>query len=204
MVAPRWLVVTLVLALSVAAITIGVGLVARGSGGGLHGPPYFGTPVDPPKTAHDATLTDANGQPAHLLDAAFPSTFLFFGYTHCPDECPIALASLAKAYRGLSPAAKARTRIVFVSVDPSRDTPAVMKRYVDNFGAPIVGLTGSEAELSPVWSAYGVQIDARSREIGHGDAIYAIDALEQVVLIYTPDTNAANLRVDAERLAALK
>jgi protein SCO1/2 len=172
--------------------------------GGGRATTYFGTPLEPPKNATDAVLTDQNGHPSHVLDAAYPATFLFFGYTHCPDECPLALASLAKAYRGLAPAARSRTRIVFVSVDPARDTAGVMKTYVDHFGAPILGLTGSEAELAPVWKAYGVDVDAKSREIGHGDAIYAIDATQRVVLIYTPDTPASELRSDALSLAVQK
>jgi protein SCO1/2 len=165
---------------------------------------YFGTPVEPPRTANDAVLSGAGGQPVHLLDAAYPATFLFFGYTHCPDECPLALASLAKAYRGLSPAAQARTRIVFVSVDPARDTPAVMTRYVTHFGARISGLTGSEAQLAPVWRDYGVEIDSKTREIGHGDAIYAIDSTQRVILIYTPDTPPSELLADAKQLAGMK
>jgi protein SCO1/2 len=180
---------------------VAIALIVRQALTPQHRAPYFGTPIDPPKSASDAVLIDDNGRPAHLLDPAFPSTFVFFGYTHCPDECPLALASLAKAYRGLSPAAQARTRIVFVSVDPARDSPAVMKSYVGNFAAPITGLTGSDSQLAPVWKDYGVEVEPQSRELAHGDAIYAIDASNHVVLIYTPDVSAKNLRADAERLA---
>jgi protein SCO1/2 len=176
-------------------------LLARNPAGNVA---YFGTALEPPKNAIDAVLTGSNGQPAHLVDGAFPATFLFFGYTHCPDECPLALASLAKAYRGLSHAAQARTRIVFVSVDPARDTPAVMARYVTHFGAPISGLTGTEAQLAPVWRQYGVEVDSKTREIGHGDAIYAIDSTQRVVLIYTPDTPPSELLADAKQLAGAK
>jgi protein SCO1/2 len=165
---------------------------------------YFGTPLEPPKLAGDALLTGANGQPAHVLDSAYPATFLFFGYTHCPDECPLALASLAKAYRGLSHAVQAHTRIVFVSVDPARDTPAVMAAYLKHFPAPIAGLTGSQAQLAPVWRQYGVEVDPRTRELGHGDAIYAIDSTQRVVLIYTPDTPPSELLADAKQLSSAK
>ena len=70
---------------------------------------YAGTPVTPPKAVRDFVLIDTNGRPAHLLVGA-PLEFLFFGYTHCPDECPLALASLARAYRTLDATARARTR----------------------------------------------------------------------------------------------
>ena len=137
---------------------------------------YAGTPIDPPKVASDATLLDGHGGAAHVLAPGVPLTFLFFGYTHCPDECPLALASLAKAYRALSPAQAARTRVVFVTVDPERDTPAVVERYVTNFDPHFTGLTDSRAVLAPLWKAYGVAVDPVSHQISHGDAIYAIDA----------------------------
>jgi protein SCO1 len=161
---------------------------------------FLGTPLTPPKFAADAVLTDQNGRPAHLYDSAAASTFLFFGYTQCPDECPLALAALGKAYRSLTPAQAARTRIVFVTVDPKRDVPRVMKRYVTAFDARILGLTGTRAQLAPVWSAYGVSIDATTKELAHGDAIYAIDRTQHVVLIYPPATKASDLASDAASL----
>jgi protein SCO1/2 len=184
--------------IAIAAIALGVQFLGHG---GAREPAYYGSRLEPPKAATDAVLTNAYGRPDHVLGALFPTTFLFFGYTHCPDECPLALASLAKAFRGLPLSAQARTRIVFVTVDPARDTAPVMRRYLDRFGAPITGLTGTEAQLAPVWKAYGVEVDSKSREIGHGDAIYAIDSTQRVVLIYTPDTPSSELRADASQLA---
>ncbi len=197
----RVLAIAAAVLLVIAAAILGAKMLARN---GASTVAYFGTPLEPPKNAVDAVLTGANGQPGHLLDSAYPATFLFFGYTNCPDECPLALASLAKAYRGLSHTAQAHTRIVFVSVDPARDTPDVMARYTKHFGAPIVGLTGSEAQLEPVWRQYGVEVDSKTHEIGHGDAIYAIDSTQRVILIYTPDTPPSELLADAKRLATVK
>jgi protein SCO1/2 len=162
---------------------------------------FLGTPVTPPKFAADAVLTDQDGRPAHLYDPAAAATFLFFGYTHCPDACPLALAALGRAYRSLAPARAARTRVVFVTVDPERDAPAVMKRYVTAFDPHILGLTGTRAQLSPVWFAYGVTTLPRTKEIDHGDAIYAIDATQHVVLIYPPSTKASDFARDAATLA---
>jgi protein SCO1/2 len=161
---------------------------------------YAGTPVVPAKTAADFVLTGGQG-PAHVLDASRALEFLFFGYTHCPDECPLAMASLGRAYRSLTPEVRARVRVVFVTVDPERDTPAVVRRYATGFDPHFVGLTGTRARLADVWRAYGVQVDAKTKEIGHGDAIYAIDARNRVVLIYPPDTVAAGLAGDATKLA---
>jgi len=163
--------------------------------------PFNGTPVDPPKAASDFVLTDGSGAPAHLLDATKPLELLFFGYTHCPDECPLAMASLARAYRSLSAAQRARVRVVFVTVDPERDTAPVIERYVVGFDPQFVGLTGTHTQLDAVWNAYGVAIDAKTKTIGHGDAIYAIDGQGRVVLIYAPDARADDIAKDARRLA---
>ncbi len=158
---------------------------------------YAGTRVDPPKPAADFTLTGNDGHPAHVLAADTPLEFLFFGYTHCPDECPLAMASLGRAYRHLSAKDRARTRVVFVTVDPERDTPAVVNAYVHGFDPHFIGLTGSPAQLAPVWRAYGVTVDATTKEIGHGDAIYAIDAKHETILVYPPDVKADDLASDA-------
>ncbi len=160
-----------------------------------------GTPLDPPKAAPDAVLTNENDRPAHLLDRGAAATFLFFGYTHCPDECPLALASLGRADRKLPAATRERVRIVFVTVDPARDTPSVIKAYVRKFDRRMTGLTGSPAALARVWEAYGVTVDRTSHEIGHGDEIYAIDRSAHVVLVYPPDAGADDLAKDAAALA---
>ena len=173
------------------------GCVPRGSGAG-----FSGTPVEPPKSAADATLTDGTGASAHVLDGSAAATFLFFGYTHCPDECPLALASLGTAYRKLPAATAARVRVVFVTVDPARDTPSVINAYVRKFDPRIVGLGGSRATLARLWQAYGVHVDPRSREIGHGDEIYAIDRSSHIILIYPPDATPGDLAKDAAILAA--
>jgi protein SCO1/2 len=162
--------------------------------------PFNGTPLDPPKAASDFVLTDGAGKPAHLLDATKPLELLFFGYTHCPDECPLAMASLGRAYRSLTAVQRSRVRVVFVTVDPERDTAPVIERYVAGFDPQFVGLTGTRKQLDAVWNAYGVAIDAKTKVIGHGDAIYAIDGTGHVVLIYTPDARADDIANDARRL----
>jgi protein SCO1/2 len=184
------------------ALCVAAALVAVGERRNTHfaAVPFSGTPLDPPKAASDFVLTDGAGRSAHLLDANKPLEFLFFGYTHCPDECPLALASLARAYRSLTAEQRARVRVVFVTVDPERDTAPVIERYVVGFDPQFIGLTGTRAQLQAVWNAYGVAIDAKTKDIGHGDAIYAIDGNGRVVLIYTPDARADGIAKDARRL----
>jgi len=161
---------------------------------------FIGTPIEPPKAAADALLRDGAGHPTHVLDRA-AATMIFFGYTHCPDTCPLALASLGRAYRSLAPADRARTRIVFVTVDPGRDTAPVVARYVRNFDAHIVGLTGDARTLASLREAYGVHVDARPREIVHSDTVFAVDASARMRFIYPADTQAKDFAHDLALLA---
>jgi protein SCO1/2 len=167
-----------------------------------HAVVYAGTPLDPPKAVDDFVLLDQHGREAHLLDPHAAVTFLFFGYTHCPDECPLALASLGRAYRSLSPVARERVRIAFVTVDPARDTTAVLGRYVAAFDPHIVALGGAHDELARVWASYGVLVKPDAHElIDHGGAIYAIDSTSHAVLVYPPNATPAELAGDAAKLA---
>jgi len=105
--------------------------------------------------APDFTLTDQNGQAFTLSAQRGHPIALFFGYTHCPDVCPTTLAALARARRDLGAQGRPLD-VVFVTVDPHRDTPAVLKRYMRLFDPSFTGLTGTDAQLAPVLSAYHI------------------------------------------------
>jgi protein SCO1/2 len=105
--------------------------------------------------APDFTLTDQGGRPFRLSALRGHTVALFFGYTHCPDVCPTTLAALARAKRKLG-AAGARFDVVFVTVDPRRDTPAVVGRYVKLFDPSFIGLSGTDAALAPIYAEYKV------------------------------------------------
>ncbi|MGP6158106.1 MAG: SCO family protein [Vulcanimicrobiaceae bacterium] len=113
------------------------------------------TSAIPGQTAPDFTLTDQDGHPFTLSAQRGMAVVLFFGYTHCPDVCPATLAKVERAVTRLGPNA-ARVRVVFVSVDPERDRPSVLRRFVRLFGNDVVGLSGSERSLAPVERAYHV------------------------------------------------
>jgi protein SCO1/2 len=127
------------------------------------------------------TLVDGNRRPFSLTAQRTHPVVLFFGYTHCPDECPTALAALARARtigRSLGD-----VRVVFITVDPHRDTAGVMKRYVRRFDPAFVGLTGTHAQLDAVKKEYKVfsveiPLDHGPNDpyaIAHGTNIYFID-----------------------------
>jgi protein SCO1/2 len=89
----------------------------------------------------DFALTDHNGKPRTLADFRGKVVVLFFGYTHCPDVCPTTLAELAEALKRLGPAAE-KVQVLFVTVDPERDTPDLLSRYVPAFDPSFLGLYG--------------------------------------------------------------
>lgn len=109
--------------------------------------------------AYDFTLTDQDGRPFRLSDERGHAVALFFGYTHCPDVCPATLAHLASARAQLGTAGQT-TRVIFITVDPRRDTPPRLKTYLARFDPSFIGLTGTEAQLAPVYRAYHVWYQA--------------------------------------------
>jgi protein SCO1/2 len=103
----------------------------------------------------DFTLTDQTGRPFTLSRERGHVVVLFFGYTHCPDVCPTTLANLAIARSKLGEAGRNVT-VAFVTVDPKRDTPPVVRDFVALFDRSFVGLTGTSQQLEPVYRAYHV------------------------------------------------
>lgn len=116
--------------------------------------------------APDFTLTDQDGRPYTLSAHRGHAIALFFGYAHCPDVCPTTLSALARAKHELG-SGGAPFDVILVTVDPARDDPATLKRYVRLFDPTFAGLTGSEAQLDPVYAAYHVYHQVRS---GKGSA----------------------------------
>ena len=115
-------------------------------------------PVPPPArqaTGGDFTLQSADG-PLSLHDFKGKVVLLYFGYTYCPDICPTALAATAESLGQLTPAERARVAVIFVSVDPQRDTPERLKEYVRFFDPAFVGVTGTAEEVAGIAGRYGV------------------------------------------------
>lgn len=128
----------------------------------------------------DASLTDDGGKPFTFSQLRGTPYALFFGYTHCPDTCPTTLAKLEHARQELSAQTRDTTKIVFVTVDPQRDTPATMHRYVSLFGTGVIGVTGPSAELQRVYDSLGVWAQrigkGRDYEMGHTSSVFFVDA----------------------------
>jgi protein SCO1/2 len=135
-------------------------LAGCGSDGGTNDPgptatPRPGTVLEPPKEIGDFTLTSHTGDPLSLSDLRGKVVLLFFGYTHCPDVCPMTLAEFKQVKRELGDAAD-RVAFVFASVDGERDTPERLAAYVGAFDPDFIGLTGDEAALREIGRDYGL------------------------------------------------
>ncbi|QGG96345.1 SCO family protein [Actinomarinicola tropica] len=126
------------------------------------------------------TLTDTNGDPYDFAaETEGKVTFLYFGYTFCPDICPVHLAQLSEVLSqpGMTP----NVEVVFVTVDPERDTPEVIRDYLDNFSTSFVGLTGTSEELEAAQVAAGVtpaikepnEEDPEQYTMGHAGQVIA-------------------------------
>lgn len=165
---------------------------------------FQGSPVNPPFQANDFTLTDQNGKPFQLNEQRGKVVLLFFGYTHCPDICPMTLNNFTQVKQALGTKAD-RVDFVFITVDPARDTQQVIKSYLNHFDPSFYGLSGTEEQLSPVWKAYGVyQLPAGAEDINHSDQVYTIDPSGKVRLIYSYGITPQAMAEDLRQLLAVK
>ncbi|BFO57139.1 SCO family protein [Acidovorax sacchari] len=112
-------------------------------------PAFQGVDITGAEYARDLPLPDHNGQPRHLKDFAGKVVVVFFGYTQCPDVCPTSMAELAEVKRSLG-ADGDRLQGLFVTVDPERDTPEVLKAYMTNFDPSFLALRGTPEQLAAV------------------------------------------------------
>lgn len=128
-----------------------------------------------------AVLTDTDGQPFDLrAETDGHITMMFFGYTSCPDACPIQMAVLGRAFTDLPGSVRDQLRVVFVSTDPARDTPEVIRAYLDQFDETFIGLTGDRDVLRDAQFAAGVP--AATVDTPDDDGDYLVGHATQVLV----------------------
>lgn len=119
------------------------------------GGPTAGARVDPPHLLSNFTLTSQTGAPISLHDLRGRAAVLFFGYTHCPEECPTTMANFKRIKQMLGDQAN-QAAFVFISVDGKRDTPQQLTSFIDQFDSAFIGMTGDETLLRQIGSEYGL------------------------------------------------
>lgn len=144
--------------------------------------------VEPYPVASEIDLTRSDGSRFRLSEMRGDIVLLFFGYTSCPDVCPATLAELRQALSDLNEQDAKRVKVVFVTVDPERDSPERVQEYVERFDPAFIGLGGEKTDLEKIWAEYGVYREITAQQSAAG---YIVNHTARVNLI-DPE---GNLRV---------
>lgn len=139
-------------------------------------------PLEGARIGGDFTLTGENGEAVSAHDFDGEYRIMYFGYTSCPDVCPVDLANIGqglKVFEKEDPPRAGKVVPIFVTVDPERDTPAVMKQYTDNFHPRMVGLTGTPEQIARVAKEYLV-VYGKREDAGYSE--YLVDHTRQTIL----------------------
>ncbi len=148
----------------------------------------MGVRISPPLEKPDVVLTDQDGRPFDLRkETDGYLTLLYVGYTNCPDVCPTHMADIATALKQVPAEVRERVKVVFITSDPERDTPEVLKRWLGLFDPTFIGLTGDKETIDRVQMALGMQ-PAGKQDLGNGQ--YAVNHAAYVIA-FTPQDNVA-------------
>jgi protein SCO1 len=148
---------------------------------------YHGGIVTPPLPKPKFTLTDTSGSPFDFWSQTQKYvTLLFFGYTYCPDECPLQMANIASSLQELSPEVREQVKVVFVTTDPARDSAPKLRAWLDQFDTRFIGLTGSEAAIA---AAQRAALIPPASKTAHTADDYGVNHAS-FVLAYTKDNLA--------------
>ena len=150
---------------------------------------YRGGLVTPPLPKPRFTLTDTSGAPFDFSrETEGYVTLLFFGYARCPDQCPVHMSNIAMGLKNMPAGFDDRVKLVFVTTDPARDRPRLLRAWLDQFDKRFIGLTGSDAAIDAAQQATGVPLASKT---GRSPQSYAVSHAN-FVLAYTTD-NLAHL-----------
>ena len=161
-----------------------------------------GTVLTDPRAVPEFQLIDSNVQAYSHSQLTGHWSLLFFGYTSCPDVCPTTLTTLAQVHKQLIDLTDSkRLQMVFVSVDPKRDTPAQVGQYVKFFNADFVGLTGTPQNIEQFTNAMGVPVAIHDSGNGtytvdHAATLFLLDPQARLAAVFSPPHNTATLASD--------
>lgn len=166
---------------------------------------YFEMPLALPAFNLDGT----GNEPFSRDDLRGQFSLMFFGFTNCPDICPITLATLAQTYRELEETGTQLPRVVFVSVDPNRDTTDQIAAYLQNFDERFTGATASRRNLDPLLRTLGVSVmihefpDQPSYTVTHNGTVYMIGPDVELIATIDGSVTATEIATDFRRVRAL-
>lgn len=180
---------------------VGLGVFLFSKPAGFRGTAYS----EPYPVAPAMELSRADGSSFQLSQMRGKVVALFFGYTSCPDVCPTTMAELKQALEKLGASAD-QVQVLFVTVDPQRDTPQRVQEYVNHFNPKFIGLSGSESELAKVWHDYGIfrevvqGTSAAGYLINHTARVTLIDQQGNLRVSFPPDTPLEDVLHDLKML----
>jgi protein SCO1 len=167
-------------------------------------PGFTGIDITGADYAQGFELTDFNGVPRTLADYRGKVVMLFFGFVQCPDVCPTALAKAAEVLQLLGPEAASKVQLLFITVDPERDTPALLREYMAAFDPSFVGLTGTLERVQSTADAFRVYFKkvptGSTYTMDHTALTYLFDPAGQVRVALRHEQTAADYAADIQRL----
>ena len=156
-----------------------------------------GTWLPAPREIGALALTDQSGAVFTQAQLTGEPSLIFFGFTHCPDVCPTTLLKIARARA----AAAVPLRVVFVTVDPERDSPALLAQYLHAFDSDFIGLTGSTRSIGALAARFGVAFErinlpGGDYTIDHSATLFLLDRKGRMIAVFTPPFDALRLAAD--------
>ncbi len=166
---------------------------------------YHGTVINPPLPVSDFALQTGNNETFRLSDARGKIVLLFFGYTHCPDVCPVTLATFKQVHERLGNDAN-KFAFVMVTADPERDTPEKVTEYVSQFNRDFIGLSGNDANFQTLIKELGVFIEkeesgsAAGYLVSHTSSVYVLDVDGNLLMTFPYGTSDVDMANDLNEL----
>ena len=167
-----------------------------------------GTALPEPASLAAFSLVDTRGATITPVELRGHPTLVFFGFTYCPDVCPTTLALLATVQKELAPAYEklGGLKVALITVDPERDTPEQLGKYISSFGGDLIGLTGSPPEIVKAQKSFGVaasrvDLAGGSYTMDHSATVFMLDSQARRVAVFTPPLRSEALMRDLRKLA---
>lgn len=190
------------------AVLLGLALLAACGSSGASGPHQFAAIAYGAFRPAPITLTDTSGKPFELASTSrTPLTLVFFGYTHCPDECPAVMSQVSSGFSRLSAEQRSKITMVFVTTDPRLDTGPVLRQWLDRYDSDFVGLTGGLSQITALAKSLRLTVEGAVRlpsggwePSTHDTHVVALDAKHIAVATWGMDTTSKQYASDLQAL----